>query len=143
MGILDLVSNLQHLAENPDLEKAAHALATAAVDIPNKLASIEKLLQASLRIQMAQFDQLLAVDRNICAGNGILQEISLGLDALNDPVKRPPFHATDVEAAMRGQWPPDLEGTTLDYGDGAGPDGVPLDCTNYDPQKGKPHAARR
>lgn len=99
MGIFDIVERLGAIADNPNLGKAAEAIGETAVALPSLLTSID----ANLERLVAIGERL---ENAIAAGNATLVEISLGLDAMADPIKRPPFHVADVEAAMRGEWPP-------------------------------------
>jgi hypothetical protein len=111
MGLWDTLTAMQKMADDPELGKAAEAIGKAAMALPDVLASMD----GSLKTLVAGQER----------GNQLLQEISLGLDAMNDPIKRPPFHAEDVQAAMDGEWPPknlpDCEVIE------------PLDCTNMEP----------
>ena len=85
MGIFDLINSLQEMADNPELNKTAASMGKALQEMPQTLVEI----LGELKLM-----------------NTRLVEISLGLDTLSDPIKRPPFRAGDVEAAMQGAWPP-------------------------------------
>ena len=111
MGLFDAIAGLQKMAEDPELAKSAMALGSAAQAIPTVLTEIRDLLHAQIslhqdeQIERAKWGGLFV--EQLTSINNRLVEISLGLDTLADPVKRPPFGVGDVEAAMRGEWPPD------------------------------------
>ena len=105
MGLFDAIAKLQEMADNPDLEKTAVKIGEAAQAIPQLMASIDatlKGLKAGQSLQILSGDR---IEQLLQRGNATLVEISAGLDAIADPVKRPPFGVGDVEAAMMGQWP--------------------------------------
>lgn len=110
MGIFDIVERLGAIADNPNLGKAAEAIGETAVALPDLLQSIDKSLKLLASGQADRHGVVVSVAERIelllTTSNATLLDISMGLDAMNDPVKRPPFHAADVEAAMRGEWPP-------------------------------------
>jgi len=110
MGLFDAIAGLQKMAEDPELGKSAIALGEAAQRIPTVLTEIRDLLRSQItllqddQVERAKwgsmlFDHLMTI-------NSRLVEISLGLDTLSDPVKRPPFTENDVAAMMAGSWPP-------------------------------------
>jgi hypothetical protein len=111
MGIFDAIAAIQKMADDPELTRAAENIGKAALALPDVLASMDASLKKLVGGQET--------------GNDLLREISLGLDAMSDPIKRPPFHAEDVQAAMDGSWPPKNlpEGPAIE----------PKDCTDFRP----------
>jgi hypothetical protein len=126
MGLFDLIGSLQSLAEDPELNKTAASMGQALQTMPMHLKDIVSLL--------ARMDATLdRMERLSVETNTRLTEISLGLDTLGDPIKRPPFRADDVEAAMRDAWPP--SNVKEWRGD---PSKGPIDYTNRTVYEGNP-----
>lgn len=109
MGLFDAIAGLQKMAEDPELGKSAMALGNAAQQIPTLLTDIRDCLHSLISLhqddQVERAKSLQLISGQIDVINARLVEISLGLDTLADPIKRPPFSVHDVEAAMSGNWP--------------------------------------
>jgi hypothetical protein len=128
MSLFDAIAGLQKLAESPDLARTANAIGQSAAQLPELLSSICKSLKRLDEMAVAQYGVLTDIRRDQQQGNATLVEISLGLDNLTDPIKRPPFHASDVEAMMQNQWP--IDQAKFNNGFGSPGEGEPVDCTD-------------
>jgi hypothetical protein len=108
------MGNLARLIANPPegIEDAAVKLVKVANDLPTVITEIRDILNEMLDIAEECRDE-------VKTANCRLVEISLGLDNMADPVKRPAFRAEDVQAIMEGKWPPVPEGEQSDA-DGTG-----------------------
>lgn len=131
MSVFDMIGKLSEIADNPNLGQAADAIGKTAIALPDLLASIDASLKQLVCCAIRQDGSYCRIISVLEASSMTLREISMGLDAMADPVKRPPFHATDVEAMMAGRWPPCLDEIN-DEGEGA-----PKDCTNLKVANGK------
>lgn len=87
MGLFDTIAALQKMAESPELENTAAGIGRAALALPDLLHSID--------------EKLGVIIYHLATNGARLTEISLGLDAAVDPIRRPPFGVSDVEAMMR------------------------------------------
>ena len=124
-NIFGIVDQLSKLADDPNLTKAASALGETAVKIPELMQKISDALEVISGRLREQNVISVKIFREMERSNEALVAISLGLDNLTDPIKRPPFHVSDVEAMMSAQWPPYQEGIVPSRpGEGA-----PIDCT--------------
>lgn len=107
-GIFDAIGAITKMAEDPNLAIAAQEFTKAVAQFPKQLEEINARLALINRVLHAMHN-LIRDENGISRLEKIelrLIEISLGLDAVTDPVKRPPFHAEDVQAALNGEWPP-------------------------------------
>jgi hypothetical protein len=86
MSFFETLSKFMEMGNDPKLMEAADGIGKAASQIPDLLKGmLAELEQIKLEMQGMRMD----------------------LDRLADPIKRPPFSAQDVQAAMDGIWPPE------------------------------------
>ena len=125
MGIWDTIGRLEKIAEDPNLADAALAIGKTAHALPNLLISIDKSLNVLVIGQGDMFNLAQRIESLLTGISGTLVEISIGLDAVADPVKRPPFSSADIEAVWKGEWPEKAASSNI-----LNDREAPLDCTN-------------
>lgn len=105
MGLFDMLSSVSTLVESPEITKAVEGLAGTLAAIPRQLAAIE------LRLASGN-DLTVETNRLLEKMNDSLMRLEHAVGGVVDPIPRPPFGVSDVEAIMGGEWPPKTEDET-------------------------------
>ena len=89
MGIFDLMTSMQKMADDPNLSDAAASIGKAAAALPDDIKGIRNLMA----MQLDMSGRILAA----------LSDLGDRLDRMADPIPRPPFGPADVEQVLAYQ----------------------------------------
>lgn len=115
MGLMDAIESISKITSDPALANAAANIGKAAEKMPLDIAGIRGNTE-EMRVSLGGMRTDIGILKVACTH--MLDEIRILnalIERLMDPIPRPPFDARDVEAAIKGKWPPSNDNLTAPF----------------------------